>query len=94
MQIFRRLGRRPVMICHLCMAPTGSPMSDRSSYPSTSASPQRLHSDSDGGISTMIQSYHLEEHDYRGTRFADWPGDVKGNNDLLVITRPTSLAWD
>ncbi|MFD2178873.1 methionine synthase [Veronia pacifica] len=42
----------------------------------------------DGGMGTMIQSYKLEEDDYRGTRFADWPSDLKGNNDLLVLTRP------
>ena len=46
----------------------------------------------DGGMGTMIQSYRLEEHDYRGTRFADWPSDVKGNNDLLVITRPDVIG--
>ena len=33
----------------------------------------------DGGMGTMIQSYKLEEADYRGARFADWPSDVKGN---------------
>lgn len=43
----------------------------------------------DGGMGTMIQSYKLEEEDYRGKRFADWPSDVKGNNDLLVITART-----
>lgn len=42
----------------------------------------------DGGMGTMIQSYKLEEEDYRGTRFADWPQDVKGNNDLLLLSRP------
>jgi 5-methyltetrahydrofolate--homocysteine methyltransferase len=42
----------------------------------------------DGGMGTMIQSYRLEETDYRGPRFADWPSDVKGNNDLLLLTRP------
>ena len=42
----------------------------------------------DGGMGTMIQSYKLEEEDYRGERFADWPQDVKGNNDLLLLTRP------
>ena len=40
----------------------------------------------DGGMGTMIQSYRLEEADYRGTRFADWPSDVKGNNDLLPVS--------
>lgn len=46
----------------------------------------------DGGMGTMIQSYKLEEVDYRGKRFADWPSDVKGNNDLLVITRPDVIG--
>jgi len=41
----------------------------------------------DGGMGTMIQSYKLEESDYRGERFADWSSDLKGNNDLLVITQ-------
>ncbi|MDQ3111050.1 MAG: methionine synthase [Bacteroidota bacterium] len=42
----------------------------------------------DGAMGTMIQQYKLEENDYRGKRFADWPKDVKGNNDLLSITQP------
>ena len=42
----------------------------------------------DGAMGTMIQRHRLEEADYRGARFADWPSDVKGNNDLLVLTRP------
>jgi len=42
----------------------------------------------DGGMGTMIQSYKLEEEDYRGSRFADWPCDLKGNNDLLVLSKP------
>ena len=42
----------------------------------------------DGGMGTMIQSYKLDEADYRGDRFADWPQDVKGNNDLLLLSRP------
>jgi len=46
----------------------------------------------DGGMGTMIQSYGLEEADYRGTRFADWPRDLKGNNDLLLLTRPEVIA--
>ena len=36
----------------------------------------------------MLQTYRLGEADYRGTRFADWPSDLKGNNDLLAITQP------
>lgn len=46
----------------------------------------------DGGMGTMIQSYRLEESDYRGERFADWPSDVKGNNDLLLLSRPDVIA--
>ncbi|EAS63621.1 methionine synthase [Photobacterium angustum] len=42
----------------------------------------------DGGMGTMIQGYKLEEDDYRGQRFADWHSDLKGNNDLLVLTQP------
>ena len=42
----------------------------------------------DGAMGTMIQSYKLEEADYRGERFADHPCDLKGNNDLLSLTRP------
>ena len=42
----------------------------------------------DGAMGTMIQRYKLEENDYRGERFKDWASDVKGNNDLLSITRP------
>jgi 5-methyltetrahydrofolate--homocysteine methyltransferase len=42
----------------------------------------------DGGMGTMIQSYKLQEEDYRGERFKDWHCDLKGNNDLLVLTRP------
>ena len=42
----------------------------------------------DGAMGTMIQRYHLEENDFRGTRFANHSKDLKGNNDLLNITRP------
>jgi 5-methyltetrahydrofolate--homocysteine methyltransferase len=42
----------------------------------------------DGAMGTMIQRYKLGEADYRGDRFADWPSDLKGNNDLLCLTRP------
>ena len=43
----------------------------------------------DGAMGTMIQQYKLQEADYRGDRFADWKGqDLKGNNDLLVLTKP------
>ena len=42
----------------------------------------------DGAMGTMIQRHKLGEADYRGERFADWPSDLKGNNDLLVLTQP------
>ena len=42
----------------------------------------------DGAMGTMIQSYKLVEEDYRGARFKDHARDLKGNNDLLVLTQP------
>jgi len=42
----------------------------------------------DGAMGTSIQGYGLTESDYRGERFADWKSDLKGNNDLLSLTRP------
>ena len=42
----------------------------------------------DGATGTMIQRHKLDETAYRGERFADWPSDLKGNNDLLALTQP------
>ncbi len=42
----------------------------------------------DGAMGTMIQRHKLDEAAYRGARFADWPSDLKGNNDLLTLTQP------
>ncbi|MCD8167174.1 MAG: methionine synthase [Bacteroides sp.] len=42
----------------------------------------------DGAMGTMMQQYDLREEDFRGDRFADIPGQMKGNNDLLCLTRP------
>jgi 5-methyltetrahydrofolate--homocysteine methyltransferase len=42
----------------------------------------------DGAMGTMIQRHKLDEAGYRGARFKDWKQDVKGNNDLLVLTQP------
>ena len=42
----------------------------------------------DGATGTMLQSHKLEEEDFRGTEFKDWPCDLKGNNDLLSLTQP------
>jgi 5-methyltetrahydrofolate--homocysteine methyltransferase len=46
----------------------------------------------DGAMGTMIQAHKLGEPDYRGTRFADWPSDLKGNNDLLSLTQPAIIT--
>ncbi len=45
----------------------------------------------DGAMGTMIQGYGLNEADYRGERFAHWHRDLKGNNDLLLLTRPAVI---
>src|SRR5688572_21473203 len=42
----------------------------------------------DGAMGTMLQQYYLSEADYRGTHFVDWQSDLKGNHDLLNLTRP------
>jgi 5-methyltetrahydrofolate--homocysteine methyltransferase len=46
----------------------------------------------DGAMGTMIQAYGLQEADYRGERFKDYGRDVKGNNDLLALTKPEVIA--
>ncbi len=46
----------------------------------------------DGAMGTMIQHYGLDEADYRGSRFGNLPGQQKGNNDLLTLTRPDVIA--
>ena len=46
----------------------------------------------DGAMGTMIQRYKLEEEDFRGDRFAGHPIDLKGNNDLLCVTRPEIIS--
>ena len=46
----------------------------------------------DGAMGTMIQRYKLTENDFRGDRFASHPHDLKGDNDLLSITRPDIIS--
>jgi 5-methyltetrahydrofolate--homocysteine methyltransferase len=46
----------------------------------------------DGGFGTLVQERKLSEADYRGTRFADWQCDLKGNTDVLVLTQPEIIA--
>lgn len=56
----------------------------------TSASAKRIIM-LDGAMGTMLQKQQLEEEDFRGERFADWPTPLKGNNDLLVLTKPEAV---
>jgi len=46
----------------------------------------------DGAMGTMIQSHKLSEAEFRGARFADWPSDLRGNNDLLSLTQPQVIS--
>jgi 5-methyltetrahydrofolate--homocysteine methyltransferase len=46
----------------------------------------------DGAMGTMIQRSSFSEAEYRGERFADWPRDVQGNNDLLSLTQPATIS--
>src|SRR5580700_1724274 len=46
----------------------------------------------DGAMGTMIQVHSLTETQFRGERFADWPRDLRGNNDLLTLTQPHIIA--
>ena len=46
----------------------------------------------DGAMGTMIQRYKLGEAEYRGARFSDLAQDVKGNNELLSLTRPQVIG--
>ena len=46
----------------------------------------------DGAMGTMIQAHGLDEAAFRGERLADWPTDLKGNNDLLTLTRPDIIG--
>ena len=46
----------------------------------------------DGAFGTMVQRYKLDEAGYRGERFKDWPHDLKGNNDVLVLSRPDIVS--
>ena len=46
----------------------------------------------DGAMGTMIQRHGLDENDYHGERFAGWDVNLKGMNDLLVLTRPDVIG--
>ena len=45
----------------------------------------------DGAMGTMIQQHRFTEQQFRGERFADWPQDLRGNNDLLILTQPDAI---
>ena len=69
--------------------------SDRHDHDPLSASDRLLASRIlmlDGAMGTMIQQHQLTEDDFRGERFRDHPSRLKGNNDLLVLTRPDVIA--
>ena len=75
--------------------PAYNPRMKPIAYTRAAALPQILQSRIaiiDGAMGTMIQRYKLTEADFRGARFADHPKDLKGNNDLLVLTRPDVIA--
>ncbi|HTM94489.1 MAG TPA: homocysteine S-methyltransferase family protein, partial [Croceibacterium sp.] len=46
----------------------------------------------DGAMGTMLQRHRLDEAAFRGERFADWPRDLKGDNDLLILTQPAIVS--
>ncbi|MEC9436849.1 MAG: homocysteine S-methyltransferase family protein, partial [Candidatus Neomarinimicrobiota bacterium] len=46
----------------------------------------------DGAMGTMVQSFQLSEKDFRGEKFKEHPVDLKGNNDLLVLTQPEIIS--
>jgi 5-methyltetrahydrofolate--homocysteine methyltransferase len=73
------------------MSTTANQRPDRRAYTRAQALPallaQRI-AIIDGAMGTMIQRYKLTEADFRGARFADHGKDLKGNNDLLQLTRP------
>ena len=46
----------------------------------------------DGAMGSLIQEYHLSENDFRGMLFRDHPSDLKGNNDILSLTRPDIIS--
>ena len=45
----------------------------------------------DGAMGTEIQDLKLDEAGFRGTRFADWSGDLRGNNDILILSQPDAV---
>ena len=45
----------------------------------------------DGAMGTMLQKQNLQEEDFRGERFKEWPSPLQGNNDLLVLTKPSAV---
>src|ERR1700691_6059884 len=67
-------------------------MNEATSPPATAEQLERLLRERivilDGAMGTMIQTYGLDEAAFRGERFKDWPKDLKGNNDILNVTRP------
>jgi len=67
-------------------------MKRKASYAALEAAAEQRILVMDGAMGTMIQRHKLDEAGYRGARFKDWTRDVKGNNDLLVLTQPEIIA--
>ncbi len=67
-------------------------MTRKASYAALEAAADKRILIMDGAMGTMIQRHKLDEAGYRGARFKDWERDVKGNNDLLVLTQPQIIA--
>ncbi|KAK9815486.1 hypothetical protein WJX72_004510 [[Myrmecia] bisecta] len=87
----------PILVPALALALAGvylipKPRADTAAPGSTAAPLEKLMKERiiyiDGAMGTMIQRHKLQEADYRGQRYADHPHELKGNNDLLVITKP------
>jgi 5-methyltetrahydrofolate--homocysteine methyltransferase len=67
-------------------------MKRKDSYAALEAAAEKRILIIDGAMGTMIQRHKLTEEGYRGARFKDWGHDVKGNNDLLVLTQPQIIG--
>jgi 5-methyltetrahydrofolate--homocysteine methyltransferase len=72
--------------------PTGSPFTRASRLAVLHATLRQRVMIIDGGMGTMVQQYQLDEAAYRGERFAEHHKDLKGNNDLLILTQPGIIA--
>ncbi len=73
----------------LATAPASPPPAEHPSFPALRELFARRIAVLDGAMGSMVQTYGLSEADFRGERFKDFPHDLKGNNDLLCLTKPS-----